>query len=183
MASVAVYPVGQGFRDEDRWNGPEEWAAEERVSAWRQEQIRPSQCHVRAFPNEDILFWNKPEIDNGRVVRQHDPHAVTACWKGVSAAAAVVLIAVGLLLPKAHGLISGMQVDHLCKRQSELIERRRQLTLQETQLTTPAQIEEMAREFGFQPPTPETMARLDAGSLAPSVERNASNRNGGSAGH
>ncbi len=178
MASVAVYPVGQGFHDEDRWNGPEDWAAEERASAWRQEQIRPSQCHVRAFPNEDILFWTKPEVDNGRVVRQHDPQAITACWKGLSAAAAVVLIAVGLLLPKAHGLISGMQVDHLRKRQAELTERQRQLTLEETQLTTPAQMEKLAREFGFQPPTPETMARLDDEWLDPSVERNAANHAG-----
>ena len=53
MASMAVYPVGQGGAYEaDRWNGPDEWGMEE--GAWQREIPRPSQCQVRAFPNEDI---------------------------------------------------------------------------------------------------------------------------------
>ena len=174
MASIAVYPVGQGgLYEADRWNGPDEWGLEE--GAWQREIARPSQCQVRAFPNEDILFWSKPEIDNGRVVRQHDPTAVTDCWKGLSAAAAVVLLAVGLLLPKAYGLISGMQLEQLRERNVELRERERVVQLEESRLTTPERIEKMARDFGFQPPTAEHMARLNE-ALPDQDSRNASNR-------
>ena len=176
MASVAIYPVGQGGPYEaDRWNGPDEWGLEE--SAWRQREIaRPSQCQVRAFPNEDILFWSKPEIDNGRVVRQNDPKAVTDCWKSFSAAAAVVVLAVGLLLPKAYGLITGMQIERLRERAEELNNRDREVTLELGKLTSPERIEKMARDLGFRPPSVERMARLSAPASTGAASANASNR-------
>ena len=156
-----------------RWNGPDEWGLEE--SAWRQREIaRPSQCQIRAFPNEDILLWTKPEIDNGRVVRQDDPQAVTDCWKSFSAAAAVVVLAVGLLLPKAYGLITGMQIERLRERAAELREQDHAVTLELSRLTTPERIEKMAIDRGFRPPTVERMARL-SGAPADGAE-NASNR-------
>ena len=176
MASVAVYPVGQiGSYESDGWNGPDEWGFEE--NSWRPREVsRPSQCQVRAFPNEDILLWSKPEIDNGRVVRQNDPKAVTDCWKSFSAAAAVVVLAVGLLLPKALGLISGMQVEQLRQRISELQERERIVTLEESRLTSPDKIEKLARDLEFHPPAGEHMARLNGGGAAASEATNASNR-------
>ena len=175
MASVAIYPVGQGgLYEADRWNGPDEWGMDE--GAWQREIARPSQCQIRPFPNEDILFWSKPEIDNGRVIRQQDPGAVGDCWKGLSAAAAVVLLAVGLLLPKAYGLISGMQLEQLRQHNAELLERERVVALEESRLTSPDKIEKMARDFGFQPPTAERMARLNGSGLPDSGSRNASNR-------
>jgi hypothetical protein len=176
MASLAIYPVGNGgFHEADKWNGPEEWGLEERT--WDQrEVIRPSQCQVRAFPNEDILFWTKPEVDNGRVVRQDDPQAVSDCWKSFSAAAAVVVLAVGLLLPKALGLISGMQIEQLRQHNAELREQARLVALDESRLTSPDRVEKMARDFGFEPPSPERMARLNTLSLPDDGTRNASNR-------
>jgi len=176
MASVALYPVGQGgFNDADKWNGPEEWGFEERT--WQKPEIaRPSQCQVRPFPNEDILFWMKPEVDNGRVVRQDDPTAVTDCWKSFSAAAAVVVLAVGLLLPKAYGLISGMQLEQLRQQNAELRERGRVVALEESRLTSPERIEKMARDFGFEPPTAERMARLTNDDAISDGTTNASNR-------
>ncbi len=174
MASMAVYPVGQGGAYEaDRWNGPDEWGMEE--GAWQREIPRPSQCQVRAFPNEDILFWNKREIDNARVVRQHDPTAVTDCWKGLSAAAAVVVLAVGLLLPKAYGLIGGMQIEQLRQRNAELREHERVVLLEESRLTSPDRIEKMAHDFGFRPPTAESIAQLNEVQIDRD-SRNASNR-------
>lgn len=175
MASVAIYPVGQGGPYEaDRWNGPDEWGMDE--GAWQREIARPSQCTVRPFPNEDILFWSKPGIDNNRVIRQHDPRAVSDCWKGLSAAVAVVLLAVGLLLPKAYGLISGMQLEQLRQHNAELLERERVTALEESRLTSPDKIEKMAHDFGFQPPTAERMARLTGDGLPGDGSRNASNR-------
>ena len=176
MASVATYPVGQGgFHEADRWNGPDEWGFEEH--AWeRLEVARPSQCQVRTFPNEDILFWTKPGIDNGRVVRQDDPGAVSNCWKSFSAAAAVVVLAVGLLLPKALGLISGMEIEQLRQRNAELHEQARVVALEESRVTSPDRVEKMARDFGFQPPSPERMARLNDNSRPADGSRNASNR-------
>ncbi len=175
MASVAVYPVGQGGAYEaDRWNGPDEWGFED--SAWRRrEETRPSQCQIRPFPNEDILFWCKPEIDNGRVVRQNDPQAVTNCWKSFSAAAAVVVLAVGLLLPKAYGLISGMQLEQLRQRAASLRERENVITLNESRVTSPEQIEKLAGLFDFHPPKAEHMARLNGG-VPTSEATTASNR-------
>jgi hypothetical protein len=177
MASIAVYPIEQQQSDPyeaDRWNGPDEWGFVE--GAWQREIARPSQCQIRTFPNEDILFWSKPEIDNGRVVRQQDPNAVTDCWKGFSAAVAVVVLAVGLLLPKAYGLISGMQLEQLRQQNAELRERERVVALEEGRLTNPERIEKMARDFGFEPPSPERMARLENGGASGDGFRNASNR-------
>lgn len=162
MASVAVYPVGQqedGLNYTDRWNGPDEWGNDEAPS-WQRESIRPSQCEVRSFPNEDVLFWSKPEIDNSRVVRQEDPQAVRDCWKSLSAAAAVVVVAVGLLLPKAYGLISGMELEHARERNAVLQEKRRLVKLEESRLTSPERLEQMALELGFGQPSPEHVVRL-----------------------
>lgn len=184
MASVALYPVGpqeEEFHAADRWNGPDEWANES--SAWQRgaETIRPSQCHLRPFPNEDILLWSKPDIDNSRVVRQNDPQAVRDCWKSLSAAAAVVLLAVGLLLPKAYGLISGMQLEQLRDRHAFLEEQRRLTALEESRLTSPERLEQLAAEFGFGEPTPERVLRLAGGgdAAASSREQNAAVRSGG----
>jgi hypothetical protein len=178
MASVAIYPVGQQdeqYYGADRWNGPDEWGMED--NAWsRRETVRPSQCLVRAFPNEDISLWTKPEIDNGRVVRQNDPKAVSDCWKSLSAAAAVVLLAVGLLLPKAYGLISGMQLEQLRQRQVDLQERLRVVTLDENRVASPERIEKLAMEFGFRPPTAERVARLTMPSARSVETEEASNR-------
>lgn len=176
MASAAIYPVGQGgFHEADRWNGPDEWGYEERV--WDEREVtRPSQCQLRLFPNEDILLWSKPGIDNGRVVRQDDPKAITDCWKSFSAAAAVVVLAVGLLLPKALGLISGIQLEQLRQRNAELQERARVVTLEESRLTTPDRVEKLALELGFEPPAPEALARLNDIEDPGDGPRNASNR-------
>lgn len=161
MASVALYPVGlqqDALNHSDRWNGPEEWGNEE--GTWQRESVRPSQCHIRSFPNEDVLLWSKPEIDNSRVVRQEDPDAVRDCWKSLSAAAAVVVVAVGLLLPKAYSLLSGMQIEQLRERNAALLEQRRLVVLEESRITSPERLEEMAVEFGFDQPTPERVVRL-----------------------
>lgn len=176
MASVALYPVGQqqdGLSNTDRWNGPDEWGNEE--GAWQRESIRPSQCHIRSFPNEDVLLWSKPSIDNSRVVRQEDPQAVRDCWKSLSAAAAVVVVAVGLLLPKAYGLISGMELEHARERNAILLEQRRLVRLEESRLTTPERLEQMAADLGFDKElSPERNVRL--GERPVPGEQNAANR-------
>jgi len=132
---------------------------------------------VRAFPNEDILFWRKPSIDNGRVVRQADPKVWEACWRFFSAASVVVVVVVGLLLPNAYGLLSGIRLQQLQDTNDKLREEKKRLELVESRLTSPERLEELSLDLELEPVTPERVhylrgvggieeARLDQGPLA-----------------
>ena len=117
---------------------------------------------IRAFPNEDILLWRKPEIDNSQVERAEDPKIWEMCWKLFSVTSLVVVVVVGLLLPSAYGLIGGFRLQQLQQKNAMLKERQRQLELEESRLLSPQRLERMAREMHFVDPPPQNIYRLRA---------------------
>ncbi len=122
---------------------------------------------VRAFANEDILFYTK-RIDNSRVVREADPAAPRRCWKviGVGVGAAVLLI--GVLMPSAYGLLAGYQIQVLKQESERLAAQKASLELQESQLLSPERMQKLAQEQQFVDPAPAKVVYLEGprGSLA-----------------
>lgn len=109
----------------------------------------PSLYWVRAFPNEDVSFWKKQEIDNSRVVPQDDPKVGEACWKMFSVTALVVIVVVGLLLPNAYSLLTGFRIQQLSAQTAALEEEYRRLKLEENVLKSPQRLEQLAVDLGF----------------------------------
>ncbi|HEX5431967.1 MAG TPA: hypothetical protein VFW83_08380 [Bryobacteraceae bacterium] len=124
-------------------------------------------ARVRAFANEDILFYVK-RIDNSRVVRAADPAGRRRCWKlaGVGLGAAILLICV--LLPSAYGILAGYQIQTLKTEGQRLSAEQASLEIQEAGLLSPARIEQLANEQQFADPAPESVVYLNnrQGSLA-----------------
>jgi cell division protein FtsL len=119
--------------------------------------------HVRAFPNEDIYFWRKG-LDNSRVARQGDPRIWETCWRFFSAMTLMVVLAVGLLLPNAINLLSGIQLQRLRAENTQLRNQQRQLALQESRLLTPERLEHLAGQYGMKDAGPNSVVHLYSGS-------------------
>jgi hypothetical protein len=128
---------------------------------------RNSSARVRAFANDDILFYVK-RIDNSRVVREADPAARGRCWKLIGSAVGAVVLLVGVLLPSAYGLMAGYQIQSLRQEGQRLDADQASLELREAQLLSPARMEQLAREQQFVDPAPQKVMYLDGpqGSLA-----------------
>jgi len=116
---------------------------------------------VRVFANEDIYFFVK-RIDNGRVVRQADPHAGGVCWKMIGSVGAAALLLIGVLLPSAYGLLAGYQIQSLKAEARRLAGQQASLELQEAKLLSPERMEELARIQQFIDPAPQKVVYLDS---------------------
>jgi hypothetical protein len=121
---------------------------------------------VRALPNDDLYLFIK-RIDNTRVVRESDPKARGVCWKLIGSVVAAVVLLVGVLLPSAYGLLAGYQIQSLRQESQRLATEQGSLELQESQLLSPARMEELARMQQFVDPPPDKVVYLEnRGSLA-----------------
>lgn len=78
--------------------------------------------------------------------------------------AAVLLI--GVLLPSAYGLMAGFQIQSLLKESQRLEADQASLELRETQLLSPARMQELAREQQFTDPAPSRVMYLDSAQAA-----------------
>jgi hypothetical protein len=115
---------------------------------------------VRSFANEDIYFYVK-RIDNSGVVREADPQAGGTCWKMIGSVVAASVLAIGVMLPSAYGLMAGFQIQSLRQEGQRLVNERASLEIQEASLVTPARMEELARKQQFVDPAPEKLVYLD----------------------
>lgn len=122
-------------------------------------------AHVRAFPNEDIYFWRKG-VDNSRVARQGDPRIWETCWRFFSAMTLMVVLAVGLLLPNAINLLSGIQLHRLRAENAQLRDQQRMLAIEESRLLTPERLEHLAEQYGMKDAKPGSVIHLYTGSQA-----------------
>lgn len=122
---------------------------------------------VRAFANEDILFYIK-QIDNSHVVREADPAARGRCWKLIGSAVGAAILLICVLLPSAYGLLAGYQIQALRVEGQRLAADQASLELQEARMLSPARIEQLASEQQFVDPAPQSVVYLDSqqGSLA-----------------
>lgn len=115
---------------------------------------------LRRFPNEDIYFFVK-RIDNSRVVREVDPKTRRLCWRVIGGSCAAAVFFSGLLLPGVYGLLAGYKLETLRQQKQKLEIQRAALELEETQLLSPARLEQLARMQQFVDPTPQRVVYLD----------------------
>jgi hypothetical protein len=138
-------------------------------SSREQESERRPEAPVRlrAFANEDILFYVK-RIDNSGVVRQADPNSRARCLRMAGSVFGAAVLLIFVLLPSAYGLLAGYRIQSLREDAARLGAARASLELQETQLLSPARMEELARQQQFVDPAPQNVVYLDEkqGSLA-----------------
>jgi hypothetical protein len=121
--------------------------------------MEPS-SRVRPFANEDILFYVK-RIDNTGVVRAADPAARGICWKLIGSMVGAAVLLIGVLLPSAYGLMAGYQIQSLRQESQRIAAEQSSLELQESQLLSPARMEELAKEQQFTDPAPQKVVYLD----------------------
>lgn len=119
-----------------------------------------SSARLRAFPNEDILFYVK-RIDNSRVVRAEDPAARGRCWKLIGSVVGAAVLLIGVLLPSAYGRIAGYEIESLMQESQRLAADQASLELRETKLISPERIQELAHEQQFTDPPPARVLYLD----------------------
>jgi hypothetical protein len=128
---------------------------------------RAASTRVRSFANEDILFYVK-RIDNSRVVREADPASRGRALKLAGSVFGVAVLLIAVLLPSAYGLLAGYQIQSLRQEGDRLAADQASLELQESQLLSPARMEQLAREQQFVDPAPQKVVYLEGaqGSLA-----------------
>jgi len=126
-----------------------------------------SSARVRAFANDDILFYVK-RIDNSRVVRAADPAARGRCWKLIGSVVGATVLLIGVLLPSAYGLMAGYSIQSLRREGQRLATDQASLELREAALLSPSRMQELARQQQFSDPAPARVLYLDGsqGSLA-----------------
>lgn len=126
-----------------------------------------SSTRLRAFANEDILFFTK-RIDNSRVVRAVDPAARGRCWKLIGSVVGAAVLLIGVLLPSSYGLMAGYSIQSLRREAQRLDADQASLELREAQLTSPARMEDLAKQQQFIDPPAAKVQYLEGsqGSLA-----------------
>ena len=115
---------------------------------------------LRAIPNDDVYFFVK-KIDNTQVVREADPAANRACWKAFWTVVAGAALVVCLLAPSLYGLLSGYRLEALREEQQRLKVQEAAMELQETKLTSPARMAELANSQKLVDPAPQRLVYLD----------------------
>src|SRR6202142_3796634 len=118
------------------------------------------QYELRPFPMEDVFFYCK-KIDNSRLVREADPKANGACWSAIGAAAAIVALLTGALVPSVANTLAGYRLEELRAQERKLIDERRSLDLEEARLLRPDRLEKLAQKHNLVTPTSAQVFHLD----------------------
>lgn len=150
MATMAAYPKPEH----------QEWGGEDLGSVRKLSPEDPEAYRIRPFPNEDVVFWRKIEIDNSRVVRQADPGVAEKCWRFFSIMAVFVVLVVGLLMPNAIALRNSMQKARLESRNQELLKQRKLLRAREGDLTRQDRLNALAVHYELREAKPGQVVNL-----------------------
>jgi cell division protein FtsL len=118
------------------------------------------QYELRPFPMEDVFFYCK-KIDNSRLVREDDPKARGACWSAIVAAAAIVALLTGALVPSVANTLAGYKLEALRAEERRLIDERRNLDLEEARLLSPDRLERLAQKHHLVTPGNGQVFHLD----------------------
>ena len=115
---------------------------------------------LRALPLDDVLFFSK-KIDNSRLVRAADPRARGACWSAVGAAAVLLVLFAGTLVPTLAGRLEGYKLEALKGEERRLLDERRTLELQEAELLSPDRLQQVAEKQNLVAPQAGQVIHLD----------------------
>lgn len=115
---------------------------------------------LRPFPMEDVFFYCK-KIDNSRLVREDDPKANGACLSAIGAAAAIVALLTGALVPSVANTVAGYKLEALRAEERKLTDERRSLDLEEARLLSPDRLEKLAQEHHLVTPRSDQVFHLD----------------------
>jgi hypothetical protein len=118
------------------------------------------QYELRPFPMEDVFFYCK-KIDNSRLVREDDPKAHGACWSAIGAAAAIVALLTGALVPSVANTLAGYKLEALRAEERKLTDERRALDLEEARLLSPDRLEKLAAKHHLVTPGSNQVFHLD----------------------
>lgn len=121
------------------------------VSAKHGSAQRDERFRVRRVPNETIYFFAKT-IDNSRVVRERDPKARGNQFRLMAATLGGAALLIAVLLPSAYTFIAGHELQDLMQKRDQLLAERRRLEVEETQLLTPARLEQYAENLKLSDP-------------------------------
>jgi hypothetical protein len=130
-------------------------------------QAKPAQSRaerdpyrLRALPQENVFFFCK-KIDNGRLVREPDPQAKSACWSAIGVASLAVAILAGVLVPGAASTISGYRLESLRAEERRLLDEGRTLDLQEAELLSPDRLDRLAHNQNLVTPKSDQVFHLE----------------------
>jgi len=98
---------------------------------------------LRPLPGEDLYMYTKT-IDNSRIVPEPDPQARRNCWSAIGVAAVVLTLLTGVLAPSVANTLAGYKLEALRAENRRLLDERRELELQEAQLTAPERLQQLA---------------------------------------
>jgi hypothetical protein len=125
--------------------------------------VRPerNKYELRALPQEDVFFYCK-KIDNGRLVREHDPQAHGACWSAIGGAALVLALLGGVLAPSVASTLAGYKLEALRAEERRLLDEERILDLEQAELLSPDRLERLARKQNLVTPSNHQVVHLDS---------------------
>jgi hypothetical protein len=115
---------------------------------------------LRPLPFDNVLFFSK-SIDNSRLERAADPKARSACWSAVGAAAVLLVLLTGTLVPTLAGRLEGYRLEALKGEERRLLDERRTLELQEAELLSPDRLQQMAVRQNLVAPQAGQVVHLD----------------------
>lgn len=115
---------------------------------------------LRPFPMEDVFFYCK-KVDNSRLVREDDPKAHGRCLSAIGAAAAIVALLTGALVPSVANTIAGYKLEALRAEERKLVDERRNLDLEEARLLSPDRLQELAQKHHLITPKAGQVFHLD----------------------
>lgn len=127
---------------------------------------QPNPYLLRALPNEDLYFFNKP-IDNSRLVRLADPEASGQCLSTIGAASAVAMLLVTALVPGVGEILSGYRLEALKQEEQRLLNDQRGLEVREAALLSPERLQELAAKNDMKQPAAGQVVHLDATGAIP----------------
>lgn len=132
------------------------------VAADRRDSVRAQSdpFRLRALPNDDIYFYAK-RVDNSRVIRQADPAARGECWSAVGAAAVLLMLGASIIAPQAGSVLAGYKIESLKHDRQSLLDRVRDLDVQEAALLSPERLNALAEAHSLTTPAAGQLIHLD----------------------
>jgi len=148
------------------YDAPRGWTP--RIAAHNAALLEEQPRKRRGVPTPEFLFAK--QFDNSRLVKAPDPARVREMRAFTGAVAALFVLIMFYGLQHFYAIESGYSVEAEKQALTQLQEQNRQLRLSEAELTQPARIDALARQYGLAAPQPgqvvESVANPNVGPTA-----------------